>query len=85
MKKNARKGKMQKEQEDVEIEPAEVNQFELGALERDVCKANFQFYDTQKRGYVERFELPMVLEVCGYNLPDEKIKKLNGYLDERGA
>lgn len=41
MKKNARKGKMQKEQEDVEIEPAEVNQFELGALERDVCKANF--------------------------------------------
>lgn len=27
----------------------------------------------------------MVLEVCGYNLPDEKIKKLNQYLDERGA
>jgi len=27
----------------------------------------------------------MMLEVCGYNLPDEKIKKLNGYLDERGA
>ena len=27
----------------------------------------------------------MLLEVCGYNLPDEKIKKLNEFMDEKGA
>ena len=86
MKKGARKGKQGKEVvEDVDLEPAEVNQFELGAVERDCCKQNFLYYDSQNRGYVERFELPMLLEVCGYNLPDEKIKKLNDFMDENGA
>lgn len=34
---------------------------ELSVLEKDCCKQNFQFYDKAKQGYVERFELPMVL------------------------
>jgi len=75
MKKGGRKVKAApKEQvEEVDIEPAEVNQFELGAVERDCCKQNFSFYDSEKKGFVERFELPMLLQMCGYNLPDEKI------------
>ena len=34
---------------------------ELSGIERESCKANFQFYDRGRVGYVERFELPMVL------------------------
>lgn len=34
---------------------------------------------------MERFELPMLLQMCGYNLPDEKIQKLNEFLDNKGA
>ena len=34
---------------------------ELSILERDCCKQNFSFYDKQKAGQVERFELPMLL------------------------
>ena len=34
---------------------------ELSILERDCCKQNFSFYDKQKTGQVERFELPMLL------------------------
>ena len=34
---------------------------ELSALDKDCCKENFLFYDRAKLGYVERFELPMVL------------------------
>ena len=34
---------------------------ELSLLERDSCKQNFQFYDKAKVGWVERFELPMLL------------------------
>mgnify|MGYP006893381953 CR=1 FL=1 len=34
---------------------------ELSILEKDCCKQNFQFYDKAKQGFVERFELPMVL------------------------
>lgn len=43
------------------------------------------FYDKQKVGYVERFELQMLLTTCGYNLPDETIEKLNKFLDEKTA
>jgi hypothetical protein len=35
---------------------------ELSVLEKDCCKQNFQFYDKAKQGFVERFELPLVLE-----------------------
>lgn len=34
---------------------------ELSVTEKDCCKQNFQFYDKAKQGFVERFELPMVL------------------------
>ena len=27
----------------------------------------------------------MLLQMCGYNLPDEKILKLNEFLDNKGA
>ena len=37
MKKGARKGKGKEVVEDVDLEPVEVNQFELGAVERDCC------------------------------------------------
>ena len=39
-----------------------------------MCKQNFTFYDKAKQGYVERFELPMLLTVCGYNLSDGRIE-----------
>ena len=34
---------------------------ELSVIEKDLCKQNFAFYDKAKQGYVELFELPMVL------------------------
>ena len=37
------------------------NLTELNGSERECCRQNFQFYDKAKLGYVERFELPMVL------------------------
>jgi len=46
---------------------------------------HFQFYDKAKQGFVERFELPMVLTTCGYNLTDERIDQLNTFLDEKSA
>lgn len=71
---------------------------ELSVLEKDCCKQNFQFYDKAKQGYVERFELPMVLTskfcvaylinffaACGYNLTDQRIEQLNTFLDEKSA
>ncbi len=56
---------------------------ELSAVERDCCKQNFIFYDKQKLGYVERFELPMLLNTCGYNLPEERMLQLNSFLDSK--
>jgi Ca2+-binding EF-hand superfamily protein len=37
------------------------NRTELTKLEVELCRQNFQFYDKQRQGYVERFELPMLL------------------------
>ena len=37
------------------------NRTELTKLEVELCKQNFAFYDRQKQGFVERFELPMLL------------------------
>ncbi len=34
---------------------------ELTRIEVELCKQNFQFYDKNRQGYVERFELPMIL------------------------
>lgn len=72
---------------------------ELSILEKDCCKQNFTFYDKAKQGFVERFELPMVLTskflnlvwpnfliaACGYNLSDQRIEQLNTFLDEKSA
>ena len=52
-------------------------------MERDCCKQNFAFYDKGKVGFVERFELPMLLQMCGYNLEDERIMQLNEFLDKK--
>jgi len=35
---------------------------ELSELEIESVKTNFRFYDKAHIGYVERFELPMILE-----------------------
>ena len=34
---------------------------ELSRLEKQCCKENFQYYDKEKLGYVERFELKNIL------------------------
>ena len=48
--------------EEVEvIESDSPSHTELSAIERDCCKQNFIFYDKEKKGSVERFELPNVL------------------------
>ena len=62
---------------------------ELSIVEKDCCKENFKFYDKEKKGYVELFELPMVLTskliefvwsnnfcflACGYNLSELRIR-----------
>ena len=58
---------------------------ELTRMEVELCKQNFGFYDRNRQGYVERFELPMLLIACGYNLPKERIEELNTFLDTRKA
>ena len=47
---------------------------DLDALEKQCCKENFEFYDKEKQGWVERFELQQLLSICGYHFTDEKIK-----------
>ncbi len=37
------------------------NRTELSKLEIELCKQNFAFYDRNRVGSVERFELPMLL------------------------
>eukprot|EP00352_Strombidinopsis_acuminata_P004806 CAMPEP_0176365842 /NCGR_PEP_ID=MMETSP0126-20121128/20758_1 /TAXON_ID=141414 ORGANISM="Strombidinopsis acuminatum, Strain SPMC142" /NCGR_SAMPLE_ID=MMETSP0126 /ASSEMBLY_ACC=CAM_ASM_000229 /LENGTH=60 /DNA_ID=CAMNT_0017723015 /DNA_START=35 /DNA_END=217 /DNA_ORIENTATION=- len=42
---------------------------ELNKLEVELCKQNFSFYEKNRGGPpVERFELPMLLVACGYDL-----------------
>ena len=43
------------------VEDQQTSLTELDVAEKDCCKINFQFYDKNKQGYVERFELPMLL------------------------
>ena len=47
---------------DENVSEAGTTHTELSILEKDCCKQNFQFYDKAKQGFVERFELPLVLE-----------------------
>lgn len=57
---------------------------ELSKLEIELCKQNFGFYDRNRVGSVERFELPMLLNgnsqsplkshlACGYYLDEKRI------------
>lgn len=48
-------------EEPTAVEDMDNNQFELSVVERNVCKENFAFYDKARQGFVERFELPMIL------------------------
>ena len=45
---------------DQEIEQDQ-NRTELSKVEIELCKQNFSFYDKNRVGSVERFELPMLL------------------------
>ena len=52
------------QQEVIEEEPNKIDEnscIELSNIEKESAKTNFLFYDKAKLGYVERFELPMVL------------------------
>ena len=71
MKGNRAKTKVIKEEEKEDNVIDSSSHIELSNLEKESAKANFTFYDKEKKGYVERFELPMLLSACGYNLPDE--------------
>lgn len=53
----------QKEEEQTteQVDETLNNQTELNVEEKECCKINFQFYDKTKQGFVERFELPMLL------------------------
>ena len=43
---------------------------------------NFRFYDKSKQGFVERFELPMVLKMCSYRISDAQVQQVIDFLDE---
>ena len=80
------RNKKKQQEEEIKLESEHGSSLtELSSLEIDCCKQNFIFYDKQKLGYVERFELPMLLSTCGYNLTDDRIKELNSFLDEKTA
>ena len=59
------------------------NRTELSKLEIELCKQNFAFYDRNRVGSVERFELPMLLNsipsfliltlACGYYLDEKRL------------
>ncbi len=40
---------------------------------------------SNRQGYAELFELPMVLSTCGYNLPTSRVEELQEFLVERNA
>ena len=89
------KSEIIKEESDVDDE--DNMRTELTRVEVELCKQNFQYYDKDRKGYVERFELPMLLNgihhtqltylylACGYQINDDKIAQLNEYLDNRKA
>ena len=60
-----------------------MNASELSEIERNVARQNFKFYDKNNAGFVERFELNMMLQQCGYFLSDDRILKIEAFLDEK--
>lgn len=85
------------EYNEVSTENDNNNRTELTKLEVELCKQNFQSYDKQRQGYVETFELPMVLTgkasfiliifiACGYNnLEESKLQQLYEFIEEKNA
>lgn len=62
------------------------NLTDLSAADRECIIQNFRFYEKNKGGgAVELFELPMVLNTCGYNLSPIRIQELQEFLFERKA
>lgn len=82
---------------DQDAQEQDQNKTELTNLEKELCKQNFAFYDRNRVGSVERFELAMLLNgthplrithfflACGYYLDDKRLQQLNQYLDEKKA
>lgn len=47
-------------------------------------KHTFNFYLQGKMGVpLERYELPIILDACGYRLPDDVLVRMNEYLDTK--
>jgi len=52
--------------------------------EEAMFKHTFNFYLQQKGGVpLERYELPMILDACGYRLPDDVLVRMQEYLDTK--
>ena len=64
-------------------EQADVHKTELPRHEVDCVKMNFGFYDKKGTGHVELFELPMLLDCCGYHLTDQQMHVAQEYIKKR--
>lgn len=53
------------------------NRTELSKLEIELCKQNFSFYDRNRVGSVERFELPMLLNGKRTSLTVQSLRVLS--------
>jgi len=52
--------------------------------EEAMFKSVFNFYQMNRGGVpIERYELPMLLDACGYKLSDEKINSIQDHLDSK--
>jgi len=49
----------------------------------DFIREQFIFYDKHKTGLLDRFELKLVMDACGYVPVEEKLKAIHEYLDEK--
>lgn len=52
--------------------------------EEAMFRQTFNFYQAGKGNVpLERYELPMILDACGYRLPDETLVKMQDYLESK--
>jgi len=52
--------------------------------EEAMFKHTFNFYLTGKNGVpLERYELPMILDACGYRLDDDVLARMNEFIDTK--
>ena len=56
---------------------------ELPRQEADCVKLNFGFYDRKGTGHVELFELPMLLNFCGYDLTEHQMSIAQEFIKKR--